>query len=40
MWNPLSMEKMLQIVDEGLAKTNSPKRIVIAGAGISGLVAA
>ncbi|MGE7874270.1 flavin monoamine oxidase family protein [Bacillus paramycoides] len=40
MGNPLSMEKMLQIIHEGLAKTNNPKRITIAGAGISGLVAA
>ncbi|PFD40392.1 amine oxidase [Bacillus cereus] len=40
MGNPLSMEKMLQIIHEGLAKTNKPKRITIAGAGISGLVAA
>ncbi|KWU53910.1 amine oxidase [Bacillus mycoides] len=40
MGNPLSMEKMLQIIHEGLAKTNNPKRITIAGAGMSGLVAA
>ncbi|WP_242235515.1 flavin monoamine oxidase family protein [Bacillus cereus group sp. BfR-BA-01316] len=40
MGNPLSMEKMLQIIHEGLAKTNNPKRITVAGAGISGLVAA
>ncbi|MFB5252400.1 flavin monoamine oxidase family protein [Bacillus mycoides] len=40
MGNPLSMEQMLQIVHEGLAKTNNPKRITVAGAGISGLVAA
>ena len=40
MGNPLSMEQMLQIVHEGLAKTTNPKRITVAGAGISGLVAA
>ncbi|MGH0427834.1 flavin monoamine oxidase family protein [Bacillus hominis] len=40
MGNPLSMGKMLQIIHEGLAKTNTPKRITIAGAGMSGLVAA
>lgn len=39
MGNPLSMEQMLQIVHEGLAKTNNPKQITVAGAGISGLVA-
>lgn len=40
MGNPLSMEEMLKIIHEGLAKTNNPKRITIAGAGMSGLVAA
>ncbi|HDR7793852.1 TPA: flavin monoamine oxidase family protein [Bacillus luti] len=39
MGNPLSIEKMLHIIHTGLTKTNNPKRITIAGAGISGLVA-
>ncbi|MGE7883928.1 flavin monoamine oxidase family protein [Bacillus sp. NPDC094077] len=39
MGNPLSIEKMLHIIHAGLTKTNTPKRITIAGAGISGLVA-
>ncbi|MBE5105104.1 flavin monoamine oxidase family protein [Bacillus thuringiensis] len=39
MGNPLSVEKMLHIIHAGLTKTNTPKRITIAGAGISGLVA-
>lgn len=37
---PLTMERMLHIINAGLVKTNNPKQIVIAGAGISGLVAA
>ncbi len=31
---------MLHIIHVGLVKKNNPKRIIIAGAGISGLVAA
>lgn len=37
---PLTMERMLHIINGGLVKTNNPKQVVIAGAGISGLVAA
>lgn len=39
MGNPLAMEEMLHIIHAGLVKKNNPKRITIAGAGISGLVA-
>ncbi|PFN61446.1 amine oxidase [Bacillus thuringiensis] len=39
MGNPLTMEEMLHIIHAGLVKKNNPKRIAIAGAGISGLVA-
>ncbi len=37
---PLTMERMLHIINVGLVKTKNPKHIIIAGAGISGLVAA
>lgn len=37
---PLTMERMLHIINVGLVKTKEPKQIIIAGAGISGLVAA
>lgn len=37
---PLTMERMLHIINMGLVKTKNPKQIIIAGAGISGLVAA
>lgn len=37
---PLTMERMLHIINVGLVKTKNPKQIIIAGAGISGLVAA
>ncbi|MGE6536743.1 flavin monoamine oxidase family protein [Bacillus luti] len=40
MLKPLTMEKMLHIIKTGLVKTQKPKQIIIAGAGISGLVAA
>ncbi|WP_433774649.1 flavin monoamine oxidase family protein [Bacillus wiedmannii] len=40
MLKPLTMENMLHIINVGLLKTNKPKQIIIAGAGISGLVAA
>ncbi|MED2792152.1 flavin monoamine oxidase family protein [Bacillus wiedmannii] len=40
MMQPLTMERMLHIINVGLVKTNNPKQIIIAGAGISGLVAA
>ncbi|EEK79343.1 Amine oxidase, flavin-containing [Bacillus cereus R309803] len=40
MLKPLTIEKMLHIINVGLVKTKRPKRIIIAGAGISGLVAA
>jgi len=36
----LSMEEMLEIIQNGLTKTNSPKRVTIIGGGISGLVSA
>ena len=36
----LSMEQMIYFIQNGLTKTNSPKRIVIIGGGISGLVSA
>lgn len=35
-----SMHEMLSIIKNGLHKSNSPKNIVILGAGISGLVTA
>jgi monoamine oxidase len=38
--NTLSKEEMLRVVRNGLAMTNNPKKVVIVGAGISGLVAA
>ncbi|EDV16380.1 amine oxidase, flavin-containing [Bacillus anthracis str. Tsiankovskii-I] len=37
---PLTMERMLHIINVGLVKTKNPKQIIIVGAGISGLVAA
>ncbi|MCU5599640.1 flavin monoamine oxidase family protein [Bacillus wiedmannii] len=40
MMQPLTMERMLHIINVGLVKTKNPKQIIIAGAGISGLVAA
>ncbi|PEC82629.1 flavin monoamine oxidase family protein [Bacillus cereus] len=40
MMQPLTMERMLHIINVGLVKTKNPKQINIAGAGISGLVAA
>ncbi|KXY86348.1 MULTISPECIES: flavin monoamine oxidase family protein [Bacillus cereus group] len=40
MMQPLTMERMLHIINVGLVKTKEPKQIIIAGAGISGLVAA
>ncbi|MCR6465977.1 flavin monoamine oxidase family protein [Bacillus paranthracis] len=40
MMQPLTMERMLHIIHVGLVKTKEPKQIIIAGAGISGLVAA
>ncbi|WP_142310515.1 flavin monoamine oxidase family protein, partial [Bacillus wiedmannii] len=40
MMQPLTMGKMLHIINVGLVKTKNPKQIIIAGAGISGLVAA
>lgn len=40
MEQPLTMERMLHIINVGLVKTNNPKQIIIVGAGISGLVAA
>ncbi|PEX91476.1 flavin monoamine oxidase family protein [Bacillus cereus] len=40
MLKPLTMKNMLHIINVGLLKTNKPKQIIIAGAGISGLVAA
>lgn len=40
MVQPLTMGKMLHIINVGLVKTKNPKQIIIAGAGISGLVAA
>ncbi|PGW28285.1 flavin monoamine oxidase family protein [Bacillus cereus] len=40
MMQPLTMERMLHIINMGLVKTKNPKQINIAGAGISGLVAA
>lgn len=36
----LSMEEMIDILQNGLARTSSPKSVTIIGAGISGLVAA
>ena len=44
-WYPLvrealSMEEMLEIIQNGLTKTISPKRVTIIGGGISGLVSA
>ncbi|WP_301171864.1 flavin monoamine oxidase family protein [Brevibacillus nitrificans] len=38
--SPLSQEAMLSIIRNGLPKTSSPKRIVIVGAGMAGLVSA
>ncbi|ANP80973.1 amine oxidase [Bacillus sp. B25(2016b)] len=40
MMQPLTMERMLHIINVGLVKTKNPKQIIIVGAGISGLVAA
>lgn len=40
MIQPLTMERMLHIINVGLVKTKNPKQIIIVGAGISGLVAA
>ncbi|MBJ8201137.1 flavin monoamine oxidase family protein [Bacillus cereus] len=40
MMQPLTMERMLHIINVGLVKTENPKQIIIVGAGISGLVAA
>ncbi|CUB12778.1 Flavin-dependent L-tryptophan oxidase RebO precursor [Bacillus cereus] len=37
---PLTMERMLHIINAGLVKTKNSKQIIIVGAGISGLVAA
>ncbi|MET3193372.1 pyruvate/2-oxoglutarate dehydrogenase complex dihydrolipoamide dehydrogenase (E3) component [Bacillus sp. OAE603] len=34
------MEQMIYFIQNGLTKTNSPKRIIIIGGGISGLVSA
>jgi len=36
----LSMEQMIHFIQNGFTKTNSPKRIIIIGGGISGLVSA
>lgn len=36
----LSMEQMIDIIHSGLTKTNSPKRVIIIGGGLSGLVSA
>ncbi|WP_353616009.1 FAD-dependent oxidoreductase [Bacillus sp. AFS088145] len=36
----LPMKEMLEIIQNGLTKTNSPKRVTIIGGGISGLVSA
>ncbi|OON44769.1 flavin monoamine oxidase family protein [Bacillus anthracis] len=40
MMQPLTMERMLHIINVGFVKTKNPKQIIIVGAGISGLVAA
>ncbi|MFS1827223.1 flavin monoamine oxidase family protein [Bacillus anthracis] len=40
MMQPLTMERMLHIINVGLVKTKNPKQIIIVCAGISGLVAA
>ncbi|KEK24113.1 flavin monoamine oxidase family protein [Bacillus gaemokensis] len=36
--NPLTIEQMLHIINAGLVKTENPKRIIIVGAGLAGLV--
>lgn len=36
----LSMEEMINVIQNGLTKTNSPKKVTIIGGGISGLVSA
>ena len=38
--SPLSQSELLSIIDQGLPRTNTPKRVVIVGAGMAGLAAA